>query len=49
MREIRRSSLDEVAAPGRPVRVPSSEESGAPGAEPGTVAMTAVAYLPVVG
>lgn len=26
-----------VAAPGRPVRVPSSEESGAPGAEPGVV------------
>jgi len=24
-------------APGRPVRVPSSEESGAPGAEPGAV------------
>ena len=30
------------AAPGRPMRVPSSEESGAPGAEPGAAARAAV-------
>ncbi len=34
-RAFRSSTESRVAAPGRPVRVPSGEKSGAPGAEPG--------------